>query len=242
MNGIEAIGAVSFDGDETLWDFQKVMRHALSVTLEELQRRVPGSRSADLSVERMIEIRDAVAREMKDEGVTHEEIRLRAFRRTAALVGCSDEGLIADLYAVYMRHRFEDIELYPDVAPTLDALPADITVGLLSNGNGYPERCGLRDRFDFVVFSQEVGFEKPDRRIFLEACDRASCAPQELMHVGDSLESDVGGANGVGAVSVWLNRNAGRNDSSIVPDYEIQSLADLGDILEVRPVVLGRTR
>lgn len=231
MNNIDTIGAISFDGDETLWDFQKVMRHALLVTLEELRRRAPGGASAALTLERMIAIRDAVARDLRSEGATHEEIRFEAFRRTVESVGRADEDLAAGLYALYMKHRFGDVELYPDVVPTLDTLPADVSVGLLSNGNGYPERCGLRNRFDFVVFSQDVGFEKPDGRIFLEACDRAGCAPRELVHVGDSLASDVAGANGIGAVSVWLNRDGKRNGSAITPDYEIQSLADLADVL-----------
>ena len=73
--------------------------------------------------------------------------------------------------------------------------------------------------------------EKPDKRIFQEACARANCEPHELMHVGDSLESDVGGANGVGATSVWLNRDHGPGDPHIHPAFEIHSLADLGSIL-----------
>ena len=51
------------------------------------------------------------------------------------------------------------------------------------------------------------------------------------MHVGDSLESDVAGAKSVGAVSVWLNRGAKRNDTGIVPDYEIQSLTELAGLV-----------
>lgn len=157
-------------------------------------------------------------------------LRGRVVLWIVALVSRPDDDLAANLYALYMKHCFGDVELYPDVVPTLDSLPADVSVGLLSNGNGYPERCGLRDRFDFVVFSQDVGFEKPDARIFLEACERAGCAPRELVHVGDSLAADVTGANGVGAVSVWLNRDGKTNGSGIVPDYEIESLADLADV------------
>jgi FMN phosphatase YigB (HAD superfamily) len=56
MNHIDRIEAISFDGDETLWNFQTVMRRALSVTLEELRRRVPMDASADLTVERPISV------------------------------------------------------------------------------------------------------------------------------------------------------------------------------------------
>ena len=61
--------------------------------------------------------------------------------------------------------------------------------------------------------------------------DPAGCAPYRLLHVGDSLENDVAGANGAGARSVWLNRTGRANDTSHAPAYEIASLADLGAIL-----------
>jgi FMN hydrolase / 5-amino-6-(5-phospho-D-ribitylamino)uracil phosphatase len=221
------IRAISFDGDMTLWDFRKVMQHSLALTLEELQRRVPSRASAALTIDRMIEIRNSVAAELKGSSVNLEEIRFQAFRRTLDSVGCADDTLAADLNGLYLHHRFEDIELYPDVIPVLDALRADFCVGLLSNGNGYPERCGLPGRFRFVVFSQDLGVEKPDARMFYAACEQAGCAPRELMHVGDSLRADVVGANGVGAVSVWLNRDGREKDASIAPDIEIRSLTGL---------------
>ncbi|KKM98888.1 hypothetical protein LCGC14_1153420 [marine sediment metagenome] len=231
MNQAGPIKAISFDGDMTLWDFEKVMRHSLSLALAELRRRVPGQATGDLTIDKMIEIRSSVAAELKGKLVNLEEIRFRAFRRTLEFAGCADDTLAADLNALYLKHRFEDIELYPDVIPSLDALGADLTIGLLSNGNGYPQRCGLPGRFSFVVFSQDVGVEKPAAGMFLAACKQADCAPCELMHVGDSLESDVAGARGVGAVSVWLNRDARQNPSGIVPDHEVRSLAELADIV-----------
>ena len=217
MQEAEQIKAISFDGDMTLWDFQKVMRHSLSLALKELGRRVPGQEAADLTIERMIEIRNSVASELKGKVVNLEEIRFHAFKRTVESVGSSDGNLAADLNSLYLKHRFEDIELYPDVIPALDVLRSSRTIGLLSNGNGYPERCGLPGRFSFVVFSQDVGVEKPDAEMFLAVCKHADCTLAELMHVGDSLQSDVAGANGVGAISVWLNRDGKPNDSGIEP-------------------------
>lgn len=230
MGKIEHITTVSFDGDATLWDFEKVMRHSLSITLGELRNYIPGQATLDLTVEKMIEIRNTVAAELKGKTVNLEEIRFQAFRRTVEWVGCSNDALAADLNALYLKHRFEDIELYPDVITTLDTLSQQFSLGLVSNGNSYPERCGLEERFGFIVFSQDVGIEKPDQRIFKAACSKAECRPEELMHVGDSLESDVTGANALGAISVWLNRTGSVTTSEIQPDFEIQSLAELLDI------------
>jgi HAD superfamily hydrolase (TIGR01509 family) len=225
------IKAVSFDGDMTLWDFQKVMRHSLAITLTELRRRLPGRRTAELTIDTLVQIRGTVATELKGRTNNLEEVRFRAFERALEVLGCPDQALASDLNALYLKHRFDDIELYPDVIPCLDRLRTRYVLGLLSNGNGYPDRCGLPGRFGFVVFAQDVGAAKPDAVMFHAACRQAGCAPGELVHVGDSLGSDVAGAKGVGAVSVWLNRQRHVNDSGIVPDYEVNSLAELVGIL-----------
>ena len=240
MNEGGRIKAISFDGDMTLWDFEKVMRHSLSFALTELRRRAPGQSSLDLTIDKMIEIRDSAAAELEGQTANLEEIRFHAFKRTVEFVGGVDDTLAADLNALYLKHRFEDVELYPDVVPSLDALRQEFAVGLLSNGNGYPERCGLPGRFSFVVFSQDVGVAKPAAGIFLSACRQAGCEPCELMHVGDSLESDVAGAYGVGAVSVWLNRDGVANTSDIVPDHEIRSLEELEDIVTANGQTPGK--
>jgi putative hydrolase of the HAD superfamily len=225
------ITTISFDGDATLWDFESVMRHALGIVLRELRRRIPGPPTDGLTIEHMIDIRETVSAELDPQTVSLEEIRHQAFRRTLEVIGCPDDTLAREINALYVKHRFEDLELYTDVIATFDALAPRFRLGLLSNGNGYPERVGLAGRFQFVVFSQEVGVAKPAAKIFAVACEQAGCRADQLMHVGDSLESDVAGANGVGAVSVWLNRDGVINDTGIRPDYEIRSLSGLERIL-----------
>ncbi len=225
------ISAVSFDGDMTLWDFLKVMRHSLQHTLMELQKQVPTPRALELTIDEMIAIRNQFAEEVKGKIWNLEEIRRRAFERTLEHVGHPDKDLAAHLNAIYLKHRFEDIELYPDVIPTFDVLAPHFKLGLLSNGNTYPERCGLEDRFAFVIFSQDVQVEKPDPKIFEITAQRAGCELAHLLHVGDSLENDVAGAQNMGARTVWLNREGVRNDTETQPDYEVASLTEIPTIL-----------
>jgi FMN hydrolase / 5-amino-6-(5-phospho-D-ribitylamino)uracil phosphatase len=231
LSQLPRIRAISFDGDMTLWDFDRVMRRALAHALVELRRALPGRASTELTIERMIETRNTVSNELKGRAVSLEQVRLEAFVRTVAAVGGANDQLAARLNALYLEHRFEDIELYPDVAPTLEAIADRYVLGLVSNGNSYPERCGLQDRFGFVVFSQDVGVEKPDPAIFRIACEKAACTPAELVHVGDSLASDVQGAKTVGATTVWLNRDWAHGQADICPDFEIHSLAELPSLL-----------
>ena len=119
-----------------------------------------------------------------------------------------------------MDARFSGTKPYPDVARSLRELKTRYRIGLISNGNSYPERSGLPDTFDFTVFAHECGFPKPDRRIFEFALFKSGCQPEEVLHVGDSLENDVFGANNSGLRSVWLNRKHSRNETGITPDFE----------------------
>ena len=225
------ISAISFDGDMTLWDFEQVMRHSLKHTLAVLQRQRPTPRVLKLTIEEMIAIRDQFAEEVKGAVWNLEEIRRRAFERTLEHVGCADKELAAHLNQIYLKHRFEDIELYPDVVPTFDILARHFKLGLLSNGNTYPERCGLEGSFAFVVFSQDVQVVKPDPRIFHITAQRAGCELTEMLHVGDSLKNDVVGARNAGVPCVWLNREGVPNDTETQPDYEAASLSEIPAIV-----------
>ena len=227
------ISTISFDGDMTLWNFLKVMHHSLKHTLAELQRQVPTQPVLELTVDEMVAIRNQFAEEIKGKIWNLEDIRLRAFEKTLEYVDCPDKELAAHLNAIYRKHRFEDIELYPDVVPTFDILAPHFTLGLLSNGNTYPERCGLEGYFTFVVFSQDVQIEKPHPKIFEITAERAGCELAQMLHVGDSLETDIAGARNAGVYSVWLNREGVPNDIGIQPDYEVTSLTEIPEIIGI---------
>jgi HAD superfamily hydrolase (TIGR01509 family) len=229
---LKAIRAISFDGDDTLWDFQSVMRSSLGHALEELRRHVRSAEAEALTIERAIEIREGVFEELRDSAVRLEEVRRLAFIRLLESIGHPDTALAERLNALYMHHRFADITLYPDVLPTLAALGSRYTLGLISNGNTYPQRIGLEGRFRFVIFAQDVGAAKPDARPFHAALGQLGLAPHELLHVGDSLRTDVAGARGVGALSVWLNREGRAGEMGIEADYEVRTLGELVGMME----------
>jgi putative hydrolase of the HAD superfamily len=230
MPKITGIKAVSFDGDQTLWDFQKVMRHSLGYVMIELEKADPIAASR-LSIDKMIEIRNRVTDEIKGKFIPLETIRLEAFRQTLRDAGRPDDSLATKLNALYLKHRFEDIELYEDVLPTLQILKIKYSLGLLSNGNSYPERCGLDGIFQFIVFAQDCGVDKPAPEFYRIALEKSGFKQEELLHVGDSLGNDAIGANTVGIRSVWLNRQQSPLEPHTKIDYEIHSLLELPGLL-----------
>ncbi len=125
--------------------------------------------------------------------------------------------------------------LFDDVAPTLDTLRSQgLTLGVVTNMNrGSREilaEFGLEGRVDFAVTSIEARSEKPHAPIFREALRRASAEPEEVVHVGDQLESDVEGARRVGIAPVLLDRDGNH------PDYtgcaRIEGMGELVGVLE----------
>lgn len=230
MNKIIGVKAISFDADGTLWDFEKVMCHSLNHVLRELKKLDPNAVDM-LDVGKMIKIRNRVANELKGRVTNLEDIRLEAFRQTLRDIGRPNDALASHLNQVYLKHRFEDIRLYDDVLPALKALRVRYALGILSNGNSYPERCGLEGMFKFVVFSQDYGVEKPNPSLFQIALEKAGCSKHQLLHVGDSLHEDIMGAINAGIKCVWLNRKRVKNNLDLKIDCEISSLSELHEIL-----------
>lgn len=230
MHRLTGIKVISFDGDGTLWDFEEVMRYSLQHVLEEL-KKLDADAADMIDIDKMIRIRFKVANELKGKVTNLEVVRLESFRQTLKDIGRPNDALAFYLNQVYLKHRFEDIELFNDVLPALKELRAKYALGLVSNGNSYPERCGLKGVFQFVVFSQDYGVEKPNPELFHIAVKKAKCSKQEFIHVGDSLKNDIVGANNAGIKFVWLNRKKVENDLNIKIEYEISSLLELLEIL-----------
>jgi putative hydrolase of the HAD superfamily len=233
MDRITGIKAITFDLDGTLWDYDTVMRRSMAYALDELGKHdsIAASR---LDVDRMVGICEMVTREMVPPVVDLGLVRLEAFKRTLAEVGRRDDELAERINALYLSHRFSNVEFYADALPALEALGSRYDLGALSNGNNRPDLIGLGHVFRFVVMSQDHGVAKPDPRIFEIAVNEAGCAAHEVLHVGDDVGHDVVGAVNAGFRAVWVNRNGAERPDSINGVPEVANLAQLHDILEDR--------
>jgi putative hydrolase of the HAD superfamily len=152
------------------------------------------------------------------------------------LRGCGVEVTKEQAWEIWRRIRQVPYNLarFDDVLPTLDQLRArGLTLGLISNmnrdGSELAESLGLSGHLDFTVTSAEVGWEKPHPQIFLAALSKAGAAPQEAVHVGDQLTSDIQGARGVGISPVLLDRDGNHKDIQGCP--RIESLTELPKLL-----------
>jgi 2-haloalkanoic acid dehalogenase type II len=78
-----------------------------------------------------------------------------------------------------------------------------------------------------VITSEDVKSYKPRSEMFEYALKVSNLSPEEVIHVGDSLSSDVTGAKNVGIKSVWVNRNNKKLNGNVQPDFTITTLTDI---------------
>ena len=123
--------------------------------------------------------------------------------------------LAAELYERFAHA--EAWEVFPEVPEVLAALrSAGVRLAVTSNFDPRLPRLladtGLAASFERVVFSAEVGVEKPHPAIFEEMLGGLDLPAAEVLHVGDSRRDDVEGALAIGMRALWLTRGAERGD------------------------------
>src|SRR5262249_52958989 len=101
------------------------------------------------------------------------------------------------------------------------------------------KRAGIECHFDFVATSVDAGCRKPDRRFFEFALARCGLNKNQVLFVGNQLNTDIKGAIEYGIQNVWLSGMQYRSPDDtldpgeITPTYTIPCLQDL-------PALLGK--
>jgi len=225
------IRVVSFDIDDTLYDFQTASRHAVGFVVKRI-RQALGPDADGIDAEELIADLIAQAASMANPCVDLPDLRRRSFLRTLRKYGSEDLALAAELNHVYLEHRFETVRPFDDARATLARLAEDYTLCAVSNGEQDLGQLGLDDLFRFTTLPRDAGVDKPDPRIFLVAMARAGCEANEFVHVGDSETSDVMGAKAAGAYAVWFNPAKRPALPEAKADAEVARLAELAGVIK----------
>lgn len=192
-----------FDFDDTLVDFQACARVAMKVALTKL-----GQSYTDEDYQTYQEINHGWWKRLEAGEITRDELRFGRIRDFFSAMEWThlDPTLGTELF---MQELGGQVVLYPDAQPVVLELQAQgWKIGLISNGlpDVQPQRislAGFEGIFDPAIISGQVGFQKPDSRIFTLASSRARkagrlLADQKIIMIGDNPEADIRGAREVG--------------------------------------------
>lgn len=145
-----------------------------------------------------------------------------------------------------IKQKFEDAMLLDPpllktgVKHTLKKLSSDYKIGLISNTGVSPgriikrvlEKYKILHYFQTTIFSDETGFYKPSSLMFETALKNLNCEPQNAIHVGDLLETDIKGAKESNMLTIWINISFSSQSMYIQPDFEIQQIPEVIEIIK----------
>ena len=93
------------------------------------------------------------------------------------------------------------------------------------------KECGLQKYFDYVFISEEVGFQKPDKRYFEAVMNNSPEKDKsKILVIGDSQSSDILGGINMGLDTCWLNTH--NKTATYIPTYEIKKITEILHILQ----------
>lgn len=150
-------------------------------------------------------------------------------------VGLDDEVLAGKIGDTYHEQRDVLLRPFDEAIDTVEWLRSSgCRLALLTNGSAQMqrrkiERFNLAGHFDTILIEGEVGFGKPDPRVYKRALDVLGVAPGDTWMVGDNLEWDVAEPQRQGIYGIWIDvRGSGLPPGHAVrPDRIIRRLSEL---------------
>lgn len=131
---------------------------------------------------------------------------------------------------------------YPDVVPALGELRADgVQLVVVSNWDvslhTVLEQTGLSGLLDGAISSAEAGAAKPDPAIFASALALIDASAEDAFMVGDSVATDIAGAQAAGIAPVLVTREAGDGlgsfDAGPAAPADVPTLTSLAGLPEL---------
>lgn len=161
-----------------------------------------------------------------DSFITQREIGIRSLTDTVHKFSstCIAEDIIQPQFNHWIQPR-----LYEDTLPFLKSI-IENPVYILSN----IDRNDILAAMSFhgitvtdVITSEDVKSYKPRTELFEEGLRRSGCTADEVIHIGDSLTSDIEGAQRLGMKAIWINRLGRKLPDHVKPDYIYSNLNEV---------------
>ena len=223
------IKIVLLDVDNTLLSFDDYVRQSMIEGFEHFHLKPYREEMFDVFTRINNEFWEALERKE----ITREQLQAK---RWQAILDALDMDFDGPSFEIYFREKLFSSAIPVDGAPELLSYLSDrYVLGIASNGP-YEQQVnrlklgGMLDYFRYLFISERLGAVKPNREFFDECMKYLNgIEPEEIMMIGDSLTSDIAGGMAYGLRTCWYN--PARRTAAVRPDYEVQTLKQIQDIL-----------
>lgn len=221
---------VLFDLDDTLFDFHKAEKIALTKTLVHF-----GIDPTEETLALYSTINATHWKRLELGEISREEVKVGRYRELFKTIGVECDPVKATAYYESMLaigHYF-----MPGAPELLEELYRKYRLYIVSNGTAKVQEgrigsSGIAKYMDGIFISQILGANKPDKQFF-DICfaEIPDFSLSETVIIGDSLSSDIKGGINAGITTVWFNPKGIENDNNIKPDYTIKELSEVPGLL-----------
>jgi 2-haloalkanoic acid dehalogenase type II len=140
-----------------------------------------------------------------------------------------------NLDSLVLSQTISDYRAHPRIFPESQSVLSRCLLPLclvtnIDNAEIYSAVQYLNLHFNHIVTSEDCKAYKPRKEAFEKALALLGQKAEDVLHVGDSLQSDVKGAQNLGIPVLWIDRRKRPLDSWIKPEYIADSLSGLLDI------------
>ncbi|MBP3476606.1 MAG: YjjG family noncanonical pyrimidine nucleotidase [Lachnospiraceae bacterium] len=224
---------ILWDLDQTILDFDKSMDYALRTSFEKL-----GLTITDEIVARYAAINDSYWKRLELGEVTKEEVLIGRFRTLFEELKIT-QYQAEDIAGIYQDQLGSVAFFLENADKVVIRLKAEgYRQYVLTNGVNRTQAhkmkiSGLDQLTDGVFVSELIGYPKPMKEYY-DACfaQLEGISREECLIIGDSLTSDIKGANNAGIAACWYNPHGIENTLDVTVDYEIKHLEEIYEILK----------
>lgn len=161
--------------------------------------------------------------------------KTKIFQEVAKIYGYSQEW-VDDMVKLWFKQLPEFTIVFDHTVSTLNLLKKHYKIGMITNGSYEMqsrkiEVAGFRDLFDVIIIAGQYQMAKPQKEVFLMACEQMSCSATQAYFVGDSINNDIQGSMDVGMTPIYI----WRDDSKLCAIDGVVHIYSIEQILEVIP-------
>lgn len=226
---MEQIKAILFDLDNTLMDRDRTFRGFARQLISE-RVKVSGPEETERIIEYMIES-DA-------DGYRPKEGFFKELIQELPWIVKPD---LTELKSYYDKNYMSHARIMEHAVETLKACRSlGLKLGIITNGFSHLQHrkidlLELRDHFDAIVVSGDIGIKKPDERIYRLALKKLGVRAEDTVIVGDHPRNDIWGAAQIGIRGIWLLRKHvwSPDLEGGTPWYTIKELDEVAPLLQV---------
>ena len=198
-----------FDLDNTLWDFNANSYDALYIALKKMDL-LDKIGEYDQYFAVYYEVNDRLWGLYRDNKITKNLLRGLRFEESFELNHTPMPGIGDAVNEAYLAEMPKQLKLVPGARVVLDYLHHKYKMAIITNGFREVQvdkliQSGLKKYFDKVIISEEVGAQKPHRKIFEHAVKSMNAPKKKSLMIGDSWDADIVGAMQFGMDQVYYS-------------------------------------